>query len=94
MVMYSYISIDNVGLATSWFKGFWCTTWGAFMFVIIHGCTCGSNVISNMLSIAILVGLTSGSTCMSKVFISVCCAFGFGLMIQNNGVFKLLRGNI
>jgi hypothetical protein len=63
------------------------------MFMIICGCTCGSNVIFDMLLIIILVGLTSGSTCMSEVFINVCCAFSSRMMIQNNGVFELLGGN-
>jgi len=49
-----------------------------------------SNVISIMSSTTILVGLKNGLTCMFKVFINVCCAFGFEMMIKINGVFKLL----
>ncbi len=59
-----------------------CTCVGDFICEL----TFGSNVISIMLSTTILVGLMSGSTYMSKVVINVHCAFGFGMMIQTNGV--------
>jgi len=62
--------------------------------VTICGPTHGSNVISLMSSTIILGGLTSGSPCMSKVFISVCCVFSFGMIVQVNSVFELLGGNI
>jgi hypothetical protein len=54
----------------------------------------GFNVISIMSSTIILAGLMNGSTCMSKVFINVCCAFDSKMMFQINGVFELLGGNI
>jgi hypothetical protein len=34
-----------------------------------------------------------GLTCMSKVFINVCCASNSKMMIQVNGVFELLKLN-
>jgi hypothetical protein len=36
----------------------------------------------------------SGSIYMFEVFISVCCAFDYRMMIQVNGVFELNGGNI
>jgi hypothetical protein len=36
----------------------------------------------------------SGSICMSKMFISVCYASNFEMMIQINGVFTLIGGSI
>jgi hypothetical protein len=32
----------------------------------------------------------SGSICMSEVLFIVYCAFGFGMMIQANGMFALI----
>jgi hypothetical protein len=60
--------------------------------VTICGPTHGSNVISLMWSTIILGGLTSGSPCMSEVFINVCCVFSFRMMIQANSVFELFGG--
>jgi hypothetical protein len=34
----------------------------------------------------------SGSVCISKVFLNVCCASSFGMMIQTNGIFELIGG--
>jgi hypothetical protein len=54
------------------FERLWWATFSALALMIVVEHICGSNVISNMSLITILVGLSSGSTCMSKVFISVC----------------------
>ncbi len=56
--------------------------------------TGGSNVISPMSSTIILGRLMSGSIYMFEVFINVCCAFDYIMMIQVNGVFELNGGNI
>jgi hypothetical protein len=86
-------SIELSILAGVGLEGFGCTTWGALVLVTICGPTHGSNVISLMSSIIILGGLSSGSPCMFKVFISVCCVFSFRMMIQANSVWATW-GNI
>ncbi len=91
---FKWPSIDFSSLAGVGLERFGCTTWGALVLVTICGPTHGSNVISLMSSTIILGGLTSGSACMSKVFISVCCVFSFGMIVQANNVFELLGGNI
>ncbi len=76
-------SIDYSSLVALGFEGFGCATWGALVLMTICGpahtrLQCN---IPNLSSIKILGGLMNGSTCMFKVFISVCCASGFGMMI-------------
>jgi hypothetical protein len=61
--------------------------------MIIYEPTPSSNVVSPVSLTTILRGLTSGSICMSKVFISVYCLFGSRMMIQTNGVFVLIKGS-
>ncbi len=65
------------------------------------GCTCESNVICIMFLTTRFIKLIDGSICMSEMFIGVCCAFSFKMMILGpivgficvNGVFELLGGN-
>ncbi len=89
--------IDFEGLATSRLGRFGCTTLGALTLMVIFGCTCESNVICIMFFITRFVELINGSICMSKMFIGVCCASSFKMMILGpivgfirvNGIFGL-----
>jgi hypothetical protein len=66
--------------------------------MVIFGWTCESNVICIMFLTTRFIELINGSICMSKMFIGVCCASSFKMMILGpiigfigvNGVFELL----
>jgi hypothetical protein len=60
-------SVEFSGLVSLGLKGLGYATWGAFVLMIIHGPTHGSNVISQMSSTTILAGLTRGSICTFEV---------------------------
>ncbi len=67
--------VDFSSLITLRLEGLGFTTWGALVLVIVHGPTPSSNVISPRSSTTILGGLTNGSICMFKMFISIRCVW-------------------
>ncbi len=85
-------SIDFLSLVALGLEGLGSTTWGALVCVTVCRPMLNSNVISPMSSTIILGGLTSKSICMFELFITIYCVFGFRMMIQANGVFKLIGG--
>ncbi len=74
-------SANFFSLATLGLEGLRSTTWGALVLVLVCGPTPSSNVISPMSSTTILGGLMRGSIYMFEVLFSVCCAFGFEMII-------------